>query len=168
MVAGLNIWGTLELLYPHVPVFAREAISSKEGFAPRTIYQALLREEGLGGRKEVITRATKSTSHGNRYSVVSSVSDLGLMVKLLVEDAVFDDHPARGNNESEFTDLFFRGTRAIAAGGPLALYQRKARGNWKLRVSLHSELRDTEIGKESGIDATSEKAVGVPRYTYQR
>lgn len=44
--------------------------------------------------------ATKSTSHGNRHSVVSSVSDLGLIVQLLVKDAVFDYQPGKESNKS--------------------------------------------------------------------
>ncbi len=40
--------------------------------------------------KEVMARAIESTSHDNYHSVVSSISDLSLIVNLLVEDAVFD------------------------------------------------------------------------------
>ena len=40
--------------------------------------------------KEVMAQTTKSTSHGNQHSVVSSMSDLSHIVKLLVEDAVFE------------------------------------------------------------------------------
>ncbi len=78
-------------------------------------------------------------------------------MKLLVEDAVFDYQPGRGSNKSEFTDLYLCEIKSIVAGGPLDLYQRKAHGNWNLRLSFDGGLPATEVGEESDIDAV-EKA----------
>lgn len=96
--------------------------------------------------------ATELTSHDNCHSVVSNVSDFSLIVKLLVKDAVFDVHPNKGSNKSEFTNLFFYETITIAVEGLLAFYQYKGHRNWKLRVSLDGRLPDIEVGKESDIN----------------
>lgn len=80
------------------------------------------------------------------------MSDLSLIVKLLVEDAVFEYEPGRGSNETEFIDLYLCGLRVIAAGGPLDSYQHRARGNWKLGCSLNGILHAVE-GDGSDIDA---------------
>ncbi len=79
--------------------------------------------------KEVMACTTESTSHGNCHSVISSVSELNLIVKLLIEYAVFDYQLGRGSNKSEFINLYLCGTKSIIAGGPLNLYQHKARRN---------------------------------------
>ncbi len=70
-----------------------------------------------------MARTTKSTSHGNRHSVISNVSYLSLVVKILVEDTVFKYQPGRGIKETEFIDLYVRGTKMIAASTPLDKYQ---------------------------------------------
>ena len=90
--------------------------------------------------KEVMARATQSTSHGNHHSLVGNSSDLCLLVKILVEDKVFELESGRGTKKTEFVDLFIRGSRIIAAGGPLEEYQRRARGNWKNSSAQDSEL----------------------------
>ena len=43
-------------------------------------------------------------------------------MKLLVEDAVFEYQPGRESNKTEFIDLYFCGSRVIAAGGSLDSY----------------------------------------------
>lgn len=96
-----------------------------------------------------MAQATESTSHGNQYSVVSSMSDFSLIVKLLVEDTVFEYQPGQGSNKTEFIDLYLCGSRVIVVGGPFDSYQRRARGNWKLGCSLDSKLHAVE---EDGSD----------------
>ncbi len=100
-----------------------------------------------------MARATESTSHGNRHSVVSSVSDLSLVVKILVEDTVFKYQPGRGTKEIEFIDLYVRGTKVIAAGTPLDKYQQRARGNWKLKLAINGEQSDDNRDDDSTIGA---------------
>lgn len=73
-------------------------------------------------KKKVIARATESTSHSNCHSVISSILDLSPIVKLLVEDAVFDYQSGRKSNTSKFLDLYFYRTKSIVAEGPLDLY----------------------------------------------
>lgn len=118
--------------------------------------------------KQVMAQATESTSHGDRHSVVSSTSDLSLIVKLLVEDAVFEYHPGRGTNGTEFIDLYIRGSRVIAAGGPLDAYQRRAQGNWRLRSVLDDGVLGAEGGESSDIDALEgEDVFRIHRETYE-
>ncbi len=69
-----------------------------------------------------MARATKSTFYGNQHSVLSSLSDLSLVVKILVEDTVFKYQPGQGMNETEFINFYVRGTKVIAAGIPLDKY----------------------------------------------
>lgn len=70
-----------------------------------------------------MAQATESISHGNRYSVVSGISNLSLIVKLLVEDAVFEYQPGQRSNDTEFIDLYLCGSRVIIARGLLDSYQ---------------------------------------------
>ena len=98
-----------------------------------------------------MAQATKSISYGNWQIVVSNISDLRLIVKLLVEDAVFEYQPGQESNKREFIDLYLCGSRVIRVGGPFNLYQHKARGNWKLGCSLDGKLHTVE-GDESDID----------------
>lgn len=86
--------------------------------------------------KKVITRATKSTFYDNYYSVISSVSDLNLIVKLLIKNAVFGYQPNKGSNKSELTNLYICKSKFIGIEGPLELYQYKAYRNWKLKSLL--------------------------------
>lgn len=65
---------------------------------------------------------TKSISHSNCHSVVGNVSDLSLIVKLLIEDAIFDYQPSKESNKSELIDLYLCGTKSIIVGGPFDLY----------------------------------------------
>lgn len=96
--------------------------------------------------------ATESTSFDDCDSIISSILDFCLIVKLLVRDIIFDNQPSRGSNKSEFTDLYFCGTKSIAARGLLNLYQHRVYGNWKLRLLLDGRLPTTEVSKKSDID----------------
>lgn len=90
--------------------------------------------------KKVMARVTQSTSHRNHYSLVGNSSDLCLLVKILVEDKVFELESGRGTKETKFVDLFICGSRIIAAGSLLEEYQGWARGNWKNSLTQDSEL----------------------------
>ncbi len=108
-----------------------------------------------------MARAIESTSHGNRHSVVSSVSDLSLVVKILVEDTVFKYQPGRAMKETEFIDLYVRGTKVIATGTPLDKYQQRARSNWKLKLAINGRQSDDDRDDDSiindleGVDLSS-------------
>lgn len=69
--------------------------------------------------------ATKLTSHSNYYFNVSSVSNLCLIVKLLMQNAIFDNQPGKKNNKSEVNNLYFGGTKSITMKDLLNLYQYK-------------------------------------------
>lgn len=73
-------------------------------------------------------------------------------MKLLVEDAVFEYQSGQGSNETEFIDLYFCGSKVIAAGGSLDSYQCRARDNWKLGCSLDGKSHVMK-GDGSDIDA---------------
>ena len=86
----------------------------QEVLAPNVIW--------LWKTKKVMTCVIKSTSHSNCYSIVNSGSDFSLIVKLLVEDAVFDYQPGRRRNKSEFINLYSCRTKSIAAKVLFDLY----------------------------------------------
>lgn len=75
-------------------------------------------------------------------------------MKLLVENAVFDYQSGKESNASEFTNLYICESKFIGTRGPLELYQRRARRNWKLRSSLDNKPLATKIriGDKSDID----------------
>lgn len=66
--------------------------------------------------------ATKSISHGHCHSIVSFVLDLNLIIKLLVEDTIFDYQFDKKSNNSEFTNLYFGRIKSITVEGLLDLY----------------------------------------------
>ena len=74
--------------------------------------------------KEVMARAIQFTSHGNHHSLVGSTSDLSLLVKILVEDKVFEFEAGRSAKDNEFVDLFARGLSKIRLKGLVKKYQR--------------------------------------------
>lgn len=73
--------------------------------------------------KEVMAGAIQSTSHGNHHSPVGSTSDLSLLVKILVEDKVFEFETRRDTKNTEFVDLFAYRSSKIRLRGPLKGYQ---------------------------------------------
>lgn len=83
------------------------------------------------------------------------MSDLSLIIKLLVEDAIFEYQLGRKSNETEFIDLYLCRSRVIAAGGLLDSYQHRVRGNWKLSCSLDDKLHAVKEGG-SDIDVLEE------------
>ena len=87
-----------------------------------------------------MAQAIEFTLHGNQYFVINSMSNLSLIMKLLVEDAMFEYQPGRKSNETKFIDLYLCRSRVIAAGGSLNSYQCRVRGNWKLGCSLDDKL----------------------------
>lgn len=95
---------------------------------------------------------TKSTFYINCHFVVSSISDLSLIIKLLVEDAVFNYHPGRGNNKLEFTNLYLFGIKSITVRSLLNLYQYRVCGNEKLRLGFDGRLPTIKVGKQSDIN----------------
>lgn len=106
-----------------------------------------------------MVQATESTFYRNQYSVINSMSDLSIIVKLLVKNAVFEYHPGQETNRIEFIDLYIRGLKVIAAGGPLNAYQRRAQGNWQLRSMLDVGVLRAEEEKSSDIDTLEGKNV---------
>lgn len=66
--------------------------------------------------------ATKSTSYSNYYFVVSSILDLCLIIKLLVEDTSFDYQFGKKTNKSKFTNLYFCRIKSIVVRDLLNLY----------------------------------------------
>lgn len=96
--------------------------------------------------------AIKSTSYSNRHSIISSISDFSLIMKLLVKDTVFDYQSSRRSNKLKFTNLYLYRTKSIVARSSYDLYQYKAYRNQKLRLSFNGRLPATEIGKKSDID----------------
>lgn len=69
-----------------------------------------------------MAQVIKSLSHKNCHSVVNSMLDLNLLVKLLVEDAVFKYHPSQRTNMIKFINLYIRRLRVIIARGSLNAY----------------------------------------------
>lgn len=98
--------------------------------------------------------AIKSIFYDNHYSIINNVSDLSLMVKLLVEDVVFDYQLSKGSNKLEFINLYIHGSKSISTKGLLELYWYKACKNSKLRLLLDDKLLATKIkiGNESNIN----------------
>lgn len=84
----------------------------------------------LWNGKEALSRATGSTSHGNRHSTVGSFPDICYLVKLLTNESVFHEQLGRGASETELPDLFANGTTSLAKGVLLADYISNSRGNW--------------------------------------
>ncbi len=76
-----------------------------------------------------MAHTTKSISHGNRHSVIISMSDLSLVVKILVENTVFKYQPGWRTKKTEFIDLYVHRTKVINASTLLNKYQQKVRGN---------------------------------------
>ena len=70
---------------------------------------------------------TKLISYNNCHSIISSILDLSLIVKLLLEDIVFDYQSTKENNKSEFTNIYLYETKSIAIEDSLNLYQYKIR-----------------------------------------
>lgn len=64
--------------------------------------------------KKVITCTTKLTFYDNYCSVVNNVLNLSLIVKLLMEDAIFDYQLGKKSNKSEFTNLYIRESKPIS------------------------------------------------------
>lgn len=92
--------------------------------------------------KEVMARVT-ATSHGNHHSLVSTFPDISLLVKHLVEDAVFEQHLGRGVvTETQLRDVFGEGTTSISSGVALENYLNRARGNWQ-NVTVQASTEDT-------------------------
>lgn len=102
--------------------------------------------------KELKTHITKLISYCNCHSVTNSVSDLNLIIKLLVEDVVFDYQPNREKNNSEFTKLYSYRKKSIVIKGPPNSYQYRPCGKWKLRLSLNSRLLATKVDKKCDIN----------------
>lgn len=61
----------------------------------------------MKNKKKVIAYINKSISHRNCYFIISSLSDLSLIMKLFLKDLVFDDYFGKKSNKLEFTNLFF-------------------------------------------------------------
>lgn len=79
----------------------------------------------------MLAQATGATRHRNCHSIVDTRSDVILMVKLIQETDVFGIQPGRGSPEnSEFVDLFAKGSAIMNIGVPLNNYKKRARGNW--------------------------------------
>ncbi len=73
----------------------------------------------LWKNKEVMARVTGATKHGNRHAVVEIYNDVTFVVKLLVAEKAFEETLGCGsedNAESTNTDLFRKGTAALAGG----------------------------------------------------
>lgn len=69
---------------------------------------------------------TKSICYNNYYSVVSNISNFNLIIKLLVEDIIFDYQPSKKGNNSEFTNLYIRGSKSMEIKDSLKSYQYRA------------------------------------------
>ncbi len=72
---------------------------------------------------------TGATKHGNRHAMVETYNDVTFVIKLLVVEKAFEEtlgRISRDNAESTNTDLFRKGTAALARGIPLQNYIRRA------------------------------------------
>lgn len=76
-----------------------------------------------------MARATQFTSHGNYHLLVGFTSDLSLLVKILVEDKVFEFKTRRNAKDTKFVDLFACESSKIGLEGPLKEYQRQVQNN---------------------------------------
>lgn len=57
--------------------------------------------------------------YGYCHFIISNISDLSLVMKLLIENTVFDNHSGRESNKSDFIDLYFYKTKTIIIEDPL-------------------------------------------------
>lgn len=80
--------------------------------------------------------ATKSTSYNNHHSVINSISDLGLIVKLLLEDIIFNYQPGKKSNKSKFINLYIRGSKSISIEDLLELYQNRVTRELKVKIII--------------------------------
>lgn len=104
-----------------------------------------------------MAKVTQFTSHENHYLLISNSSDLCLLVKILVEDKMFELELGREIKKTKFVDLFIRGSRIIAARDPLEEYQRRARSNWKNSLAQDSELFADYEAKDSDNNIVDER-----------
>lgn len=70
-----------------------------------------------------------------------------LIVSLLIEDNVFSFKTGHGNENTEFTDLFYDGTVEIASSILIDEYLQTVWGNWKAAEArdLNPYEKNTEI-----------------------
>lgn len=62
-----------------------------------------------------MSQATEFISYRNWHLVINSISNFSLIVKLLVEDAIFEYYLGQEINGKEFIDLYICRSRVIAA-----------------------------------------------------
>ena len=108
-----------------------------------------------------MARAIQFTLHGNHHSLVGSISDFNLLVKILVENKVFKFKPGCGAKDTECVDIFARGSSKIGLGGPLKEYQCQAQRNWKTGSAQDEDLfgeykaKDLEDELDRGVDLSN-------------
>lgn len=89
-----------------------------------------------------MARVTGATSYGNHHLLVSTFPDISLLVKHLVEDAVFEQQLGRGmGKETQLCDVFSEGTISISSGVALQNYVNRARGNWQNTTAQNTKAQ---------------------------
>ncbi|MCJ1343041.1 hypothetical protein MMC31_001230 [Peltigera leucophlebia] len=132
------------------------ANAKSDKFLWETVSQNVL---SLCNSKETLSQATGLTSHGNRHSIVSSYPDVCYLVKLLTNEAVFNEQLRRGNSESDLPDLFANGSALLARGVLLTEYIISFRGSWVLagpRPQGDDNVNDMAVGNEDADTDTVE------------
>lgn len=81
--------------------------------------------------KEVISRATDATSHGNCHSFIAKLSDISLLIKHIIDDSIFNEKVGRTsmqNNtaKSAFPNLFYIRSICLSTGIVLSKYFKSA------------------------------------------
>lgn len=115
--------------------------------------------------REVVSRATGVTSHGNRHSLVAKLPDVSLLVKHMTGDLIFREELGRcglrnSDKPSAFADPFSDGTARFSSGIALSKYVASARGNWDNYAPVDNVTDGTD--DENNDDLTDDEDPGGP------
>lgn len=104
----------------------------------------------------------KTNNQGNTVYITSKPSstsrfyiDFSLLVKILVEDNIFEFEVEYDIKETKFVNLFIYGSGKIWLGSPLKEYQYQIQDNWKTGLVYKNTLfieYDTKDSKNEDLD----------------
>lgn len=115
--------------------------------------------------REVVSRATSATSHGNHHSLVAKLPDVSLLVKHMTGDLIFREELGRcglrnSDKLSAFTDPFSDKTACFSSGIALSKYLASAQGNWDNYAPVNNVTDGTD--NENNNDLIDDEDPGGP------
>lgn len=76
-----------------------------------------------------MAKSSGSISHRNYHLLVASTFNLSLLIKILIEDKIFELEARYNAKETQFVDFFIYRITKIVARGLLKKYQCRVQGN---------------------------------------